>query len=212
MGGRKGNFPAFEERKDTVMGREFELKYQANSDICAQIRKKYKDFVSISMETTYYDTPCRELEKRRWMLRRRLENGRCVCTLKTPLPDGSRGEWEVQEEDLSQAVKVLCNLGAPAELLSITEEGLVSVCAARFIRQAASLTAPGCTLELALDEGEFLAGEKRQSFCEVEVELKTGSELAALGFAQNLAREFHLEAQSQSKVQRAMALAKEEMQ
>ena len=57
MGGRKGNFPAFEERNDTVMAREFELKHQANSDICAEIRKKYKDFVSISMETTYYDTP-----------------------------------------------------------------------------------------------------------------------------------------------------------
>ena len=35
------------------MGREFELKYRADSGKISEIRKKYGSFSSISMETTY---------------------------------------------------------------------------------------------------------------------------------------------------------------
>ena len=78
----------------TVMGREFELKYRADSGMIAAIRAAFGDFSEIRMETVYYDTLDAALSRRRWMLRRRYENGTSVCTLKTPLPDGSRGEWE----------------------------------------------------------------------------------------------------------------------
>ena len=83
------------------MGREFELKYQATPEIIAELRGKFGDFTPISMETTYFDTEDLSLRQRRWTLRQRLENGRAVCTVKTPLPDGSRGEWEAENSDLS---------------------------------------------------------------------------------------------------------------
>ena len=80
-------------------------------------------------------------------------------------------------------------------------------CAARFTRLAKLVEADGCTVELALDEGTLLGGGKALPLAEVEVELKAGSEAAAVAFAQALAAEFGLTPEPKSKVQRALALA-----
>ena len=57
------------------MGREFELKYQAEPETLALLRSKFGEFTRISMETTYYDTADLALRQRKWTLRQRLENG-----------------------------------------------------------------------------------------------------------------------------------------
>ncbi|MGN0977208.1 MAG: CYTH domain-containing protein [Faecousia sp.] len=189
------------------MGREFELKYRADPEKIDAIRQKFSGFTPITMVTAYYDTPEGALRQRRWTLRRRLENGRSVCTVKTPKPDGSRGEWELECPSIDAAVPELCNLGAPEELMTLTTSGLTEVCAARFTRLAATLKISGCTVELALDQGSLLGGGKELPFAEVEAELKDGSEIACVAFAEGLAREFSLVPEPLSKVQRAMALA-----
>ncbi len=189
------------------MGREFELKYRANPEKLRLIRENFEDFTPITMETAYYDTPGGAFGAKRWMLRRRLENGRSVCTLKTPLPDGSRGEWETACGSIERGIKELCKLGAPQELAQLACAGLVEVCAARFTRLAAVMELTDCTVELALDQGVFLGGGKEQPFAELEVELKDGSEEGAIAFAQGLAREFGLAPETKSKVQRALAMA-----
>lgn len=188
------------------MGREFELKYQAKAGDLEKIREKFGDFKSISMETTYYDTPLLALRSRRWTLRRRLENGVSVCTVKTPLPDGSRGEWEVEAPDISEGLPKLIALGAPEELPQIVQDGVAPFCAARFVRLAKLLPTQDGTVELALDKGVLLGGGRELPFAEVEVELKSGSDRAAEAFAQNLAAEFGLVLQPKSKLARAMAL------
>ena len=185
----------------TAMGREFERKYRADSGMIAAIRAAFGDFYEIRMETVYYDTLDAALSRRRWMLRRRYENGTSVCTLKTPLPDGSRGEWETPCDDIGLAAKELCKLGAPEDLLPLTE-----ACAARFPRLAKRLTLERCTVELALDEGTLMGGGKTLPFAEIEVELKSGEEAAATAFAEALAQEFNLTPEPKSKAQRAMAL------
>ena len=68
----------------------------------------------------------------------------------------------------------------------------------------------GAQLELALDKGCLLGGGKEVPLCEVEVELKSGSEDAAVGFGVILARQFGLIPQKKSKFRRALALAKGE--
>ena len=161
------------------MGREFELKYQAKAGDLEKIRAKFGDFKSISMETTYYDTPLLALRSRRWTLRRRLENGVSVCTVKTPLPDGSRGEWEVEAPDVFQGLPKLIALGAPEELAQIVQDGVAPFCAAWFVRLAKLLPTQDGTVELALDKGVLLGGGKELPFAEVEVELKSGSDRAA---------------------------------
>lgn len=190
------------------MGREFELKYRADTAILDQIQKKYAAFNTISMETAYYDTPSHDLSQRRWTLRHRLENGQGVCTLKIPLPDGSRGEWETEADTIQDGVLKLCKLRIPVPLADLTKDGLVQTCAARFTRLAAALVLEGATIELALDSGCLLGGGKVLPFVEVEVELKTGNEEAAAAFAQTLAREFGLTPEPKSKQQRALELVR----
>ena len=57
------------------MGQEYELKYRAEASTLEAIRHAYGPFAAIAMETTYYDTPDAALSRRKWTLRRRLENG-----------------------------------------------------------------------------------------------------------------------------------------
>lgn len=189
------------------MGREFELKYQASPEIIERIRAKSGEFTRISMETTYFDTEDLALRQWKWTLRHRLENGRAVCTVKTPLPDGSRGEWEVENIDLSAGVSQLCAMGAPKEILDYVNQGVAPFCGARFTRLAKPIELPGGSVELALDEGVLLGGGRELPFAEVEVELKSGVDSVAKEFANELAAEFDLQKQPKSKLARAMALA-----
>ena len=188
------------------MGREFELKYRADSRKIDAIGAAFGDFSQIRMETVYYDTPEGALSRRHWMLRRRYENGKSVCTLKTPLPDGSRGEWEAPCDDIAEAIPKLCKLGAPEDLSALVETGLTEVCAARFTRLAKQIVTERCTVELALDQGLLMGGGKELPFAEVEAELKSGDEAAAAAFAEALAQRFGLTPEPKSKVQRAMEL------
>jgi inorganic triphosphatase YgiF len=189
------------------MGREFELKFRADAAVISAIREKYGDFIPISMETTYYDTFDLKLALHRWTLRRRMENGISVCTFKRPHADGGRGEWEVEAGSIMEGVMQLCKAGADWELMRCASGGLMEVCGARFTRLAKTLAVPGGTVELALDEGILLGKGKELPFAEVEVELKDGSDEAAVAFAQALAEEFALTEESRSKFVRAMALA-----
>lgn len=194
------------------MGREFELKYAADPIQQAKILRDFPlDWQRIDMETTYYDTPGRALAQRKWTLRRRYENGTAVCTLKTPAEGGGRGEWELPCGTIEEAIPELCKLSGSRELLVLTAEGLEPVCGARFTRQAGLLEAEGCRLELALDSGVLLGGGRELPLCEIEAELKDGSEEAAAAFAAGLAAKYSLTAESRSKFRRALMLAKGEL-
>ena len=188
------------------MGREFELKFRADEEKIAAIQAKYGEFTPISMETTYYDTPDRSLSPLHWTLRRRYENGRSVCTLKTPAPGGARGEWETECDHIIAAIPELCKLGAPMQLIALTIDGVEQVCGAKFTRLAKTLELEACTVELALDRGCLMGGGREEPLAEVEVELKTGSEEAAVAFAKALAAEFGLIPEKGSKYRRALAL------
>ena len=189
------------------MGREFELKFRADAAVIAAIREKYGCFTPISMETSYYDTFDLKLAMHRWTLRRRMENGVSVCTFKRPHKDGGRGEWEVECPNIMEGILALCKAGADEELLRVTAGGLMEVCGARFTRLAKTLEIPGGTVELALDQGVLLGKGKELPLAEVEVELKEGSDEAAVAFAKALAEEFSLVPEEKSKFVRAMALA-----
>jgi inorganic triphosphatase YgiF len=159
------------------------------------------------METTYFDTPDGALAARKITLRRRMENGVSVCTVKTPLDTHGRGEWETQCPEIDMAIGELCKLGAPEALLHLTAGGLVNTCGAAFTRHALTLTVPGAVIEVAVDRGRLFAGHREAPICEVEVELKEGSEEAITAFAESLAAELSLVAEPKSKVARARQLA-----
>lgn len=192
------------------MGREFELKFSAEPRQLEKIALAYGDFQKITMETTYYDTPDGKLSRQRITLRRRMENGQAVCTVKTPQRGLTRGEWDVSCADIQEAIPALCKLGCDVDLTAMTQDGLVEVCGARFTRLAKTVTWGDAQLELALDQGVLLGGGRELAFCEAEVELKDGPESAAEGFAEALAREFGLKPEKISKFRRALNLARGE--
>ena len=191
------------------MGREFELKFAATKADHEALRSRFRNLSPISMETTYYDTPNGDIRRLRWTLRCRQENGISVCALNTPGDGFGHGEWEVCCSRIEEAVPLLLEKGAPAELSAFAFAGFIAACGARFTRLAGLIDAPGCTVELALDEGVLLGGGKEQPLCEIEVELKEGSEEAAAAFAMVLAQEYGLRPETRSKIARALALAAE---
>lgn len=193
------------------MGIEFELKYRASDAAQEAIYRAYSGgWETIRMETTYYDAPDGGLSGRQYTLRRRMENGISVCTIKTPVDEIGRGEWELQEEDIHRAIPELCKLGCPEDLLDLTRDGVVPVCGARFTRRAIKVRFQSSVLELALDRGILFAGSREQPLCEVEAELKAGSREDAKRFGAILAETYGLSRESGSKFRRALALREEQ--
>ena len=192
------------------MGREFELKYAASEAVLAELLGRFGPGRQIRMESTYFDTPHHALSAGRMTLRLRKENEESVCTLKTPLPDGSRGEWECAAADIESGIAALLASGAPALLQELTAQGVVPVCGACFTRHAIDLPTEDGTAELALDKGSLSGGGKEIPLVEVEIELKSGSEEAACRLAAELAKTYGLQPESKSKFRRAMDLVQGE--
>ena len=129
------------------MGKETEYKLAVGDlqlldcILCSRMvtEKLCAPYAYIRMRTTYYDTEDGFLEKRRWMLRLRTEDGRSVVTMKTPGEGHTRGEWEVESEYLDEALSKLAALGAPQELASLQPDALAPICGASFTRITAEL-------------------------------------------------------------------------
>ena len=128
------------------MAAEYEWKFRVTPEEMETLQAAFPG-EEIAMETTYYDTPSGSLSRKKLTLRLRRENGKTVCTCKSRLPDGGRGEWETPCMDIRQGVALLMGLGCPRELGELAEEGLVPVCGARFRRLATTLTYQDARLE-----------------------------------------------------------------
>jgi len=181
------------------MASEFEVKYRSSPRAMAALRAAYGPFETITMETTYYDTAAGALS-------RRLENGKSVCTLKTPGAGLERGEWEVPCGDILSAVPALIAAGAPEELEDLVSGGAIPTCGAKFTRLACRVTYGASEMELALDEGALLGGGREEPLCEVEAELKRGTKEDTLAFGAFLAETYGLTPEPKSKLARALAL------
>lgn len=192
------------------MGAEYELKFRADADTQHSVYTTFPArWQTVTMETTYYDTPSKQLSAKAYMLRKRLENGNALCTLKTKGAGNLRGEWEVSCDSVTEAISELCKLGCPADLAELATEGLVPICGARFTRKAGTLTFLDCSVELALDQGVLFCKEKEVPLCEIEVEHKSGSREATDAFAKELSDIFGLQPEEKSKFARALALCEE---
>lgn len=189
------------------MGREFELKYSATVEKLAAIGQLWENWEKFSMETTYFDTADLSLSARNCTLRQRMENGISVCTVKTPTAGIGRGEWDIHAPWCEETADFLF---AQAGLESIPFGRLVTVCGARFTRFAKMVELADCTVEIALDQGVLLGGGREIPLCELEIELKSGTEAALITWAKNFAQQFALQPESRSKFRRASALAKGE--
>lgn len=188
------------------MGIEYEYKFKADCSVLmsmnAAFPQKSREF---SMETVYYDTPSGALSARRYTLRRRLENGISVCTLKAPAGD-ARGEWETENVFIENAIPDLIADGAPENLKELVKEGIFPVCGAKFTRLTKTVVLEDFVAELALDHGYLFGGGQKAPLCEAELELKSGDKESFDRYVQGFAKKFSLDEEKESKFSRALQL------
>ena len=188
------------------MGMELEFKFAADEKILANIAKEYPGGECLQMTTSYYDTSDGALSGKRYTLRWRVENDTHICTVKTPMPNNCRGEWEVEESDIQKAIPRLCALGAPENLLIITRKGVIPICGARFTRQAVPIEQADFSAELAMDTGILTGADKEIPLCEVELEYKSGDMDAFFAFTEIFQKTYQLRPEPLSKFSRAFNL------
>ncbi|EPC02787.1 hypothetical protein L861_23525 [Litchfieldella anticariensis FP35 = DSM 16096] len=159
---------------------------------------------------TYYDTPEADLERARMALRIRRTPGARVQTLKTSGQGRGglsiRGEWEWPIDGDELDLKGLAELPPMQDIPSGTLVRLAPRFVTDFQRHTWMLEMAGSHVELALDQGEIRAGERRAAINELELELKEGTNDALWQLAERLAEWVPLRPANTSKAARGTAL------
>ncbi len=194
-------------------GRELELKFLASSAgleaaLEAPLLSTLRSARPVGQLTTYFDTPDQEIRKAGFILRLREVEGRFIQTVKQEGAGLERGEWEeiidAHEPDLDRAA--LTPLG---ELLA--DEDLRKRIGPAFStmvdRRKAEVSFARAVVEVAIDEGEVIAGEAKAPIREIELELKSGRRSGLFSLARKLTLAAPLNLSLISKSERGYRLA-----
>lgn len=164
------------------------------------------------LETIYYDTPAKSLEKAGLSYRIRFAGHECVATVKA---DGftsgglhNRSEWSFTINDPKPDITLFLTSPAGERLkAAVGAEKLEELFRTCFKRKSVDLRTPqGGLIELAVDLGKITAGSKEVPIQEIELELKQGKVAEVLQVAAELVRRFRLLPESQSKYYRGLLL------
>ncbi|MCX7779930.1 MAG: CYTH and CHAD domain-containing protein [Negativicutes bacterium] len=165
------------------------------------------------LEAQYFDTKERDLQQARLAYRIRCENGKCIAAVKG---GGSaagglhqRSEWEVEIDAPDSLVTTFAGTPVGKELAELVgDKPLEMLFSTRFDRHAAMLRPDVATaIELVIDRGAIIAGDKQEPIQEIELELKSGSLPVLLDLAADLAARVPLLFEERSKYHRGLVLA-----
>lgn len=161
--------------------------------------------------STYYDTPEGHVRKAGYSLRVRRKGRRYVQTLKAKGGEAggfsARAEWE--QRIAGPALDLEALSGTPVSTLLARKKvrsRLAIVSETRVDRTTWLLRRDGTTIELILDVGEVVSGDRSEPVCEIELELKRGSRAELFAFAQEIGREIPLRMGVMSKSERGQLL------
>lgn len=171
------------------------------------------------LHNTYFDTPEQHLRQLRVALRLRRtgteDNPQWLQTLKTGGRSDSalsqRGEWETPVPNAHLSLKALkaspwSEIDPDGSLI----KSLVPSFTTSFERTIWLVRRrDGSMVEVALDIGHIVAGDKTTPICELEFELKAGQPAALFTVAQQVARTLAVLPMAQSKAERGYALAQD---
>lgn len=137
--------------------------------------------------STYFDTPDRDVANAGFSLRIRRSGKKRIQTIKAAGASAAglfiRSEWERPVEDdtpiLDYTTPLPSLLGDRA--LAIAPAFTVKIERHRWI-----VVEGEATIELVLDRGEVVAGERRTPVCEIELELQSGDRAALFAFARKI--------------------------
>ena len=167
-------------------------------------------FSTQTSHNTYYDTHDNVLQKNGYALRIRRVNEIFLLTVKgaEQIKDGlfQRQEWEYKITNAQ-----LDFSGLPLKLqqfLMPLQPKLQPIFNTNFTRREWTVKFYHTTIEVALDQGEIIAGNKKELISEVELELFSGEIVELLIFADRLKKEINLIESNLSKAARGYQLAK----
>lgn len=167
-------------------------------------------FSTQTSHNTYYDTNDNVLQKNGYALRIRHVNDTFLLTVKgaEQIKDGlfQRQEWEYKITNAQ-----LDFSGLPLELqqfLKPLQSKLKPIFNTNFTRREWTVKFYHTTIKVALDQGEIIAGNKKELINEVELELFSGEIVELLIFADRLKNEINLIESNLSKAARGYQLAK----
>lgn len=192
----------------TLPAREIELKFLLErADIDTVLAALPAGATAVrAMTATYYDTADRWLGRHGFGLRVRRTGGRYVQTLKSALgADGGRDEWEWDVPTEAPAPGLLAT--TPAALppgAALLPRFIVNV--SRTVRVVQEGEA---RIEVALDDGEVIAGGRREPVLELELELLSGPAAALASLAARLRDHVALTPSSVTKAERGFRLLEE---
>ncbi|MEF8708331.1 MAG: CHAD domain-containing protein [Candidatus Accumulibacter propinquus] len=163
---------------------------------------------------TYYDTPDRRLQRKRVAVRYRQKGTEWLLTVKSdaPSPGGlaQRSEWEAPGQPGDFDFAHVDNPKLRRFLESVTPE-LVPLFTTDFTRNFwVVVPQAGTRIEVALDRGKIVAGERQEPICEVELELLEGEVAALFTAALSLQSDLPLHPEGASKAERGYRLASAE--
>lgn len=174
-----------------------------------------------ALHNVYYDTPDQDLRRQKVALRVRRQTGAdpasevWILTLKTAGVSvgglSQRGEWEARLPDATPQLSALkgtpwAALDPAGSLWPQLAPAFVTTCTRTLwlVRQRG-----GSVVEVALDVGEIIAGQRREPICELELELKAGQPEVLHGLARHLAASLPVLPGQASKAERGYLLARD---
>ncbi|WP_254280828.1 MULTISPECIES: CYTH domain-containing protein [unclassified Halomonas] len=171
---------------------------------------------AIELRNTYFDTPQGDLERARVALRireKRRQGATDLQRLQTLKTSGRgsgglsiRGEWEWPIAGAELDLVGLAALPPMQDVDASLLDALTPRFRTDFRRLAWQLEMHGSRIELALDIGEIIAGERRAQIRELELELQEGEVAHLWQLALELAEWLPLRPASASKAARGTAL------
>jgi inorganic triphosphatase YgiF len=162
--------------------------------------------------STYFDTPDYQLRQHGFALRIRQQGGRYIQTLKGPAPAAAgiaaKQEWEWDVDTLAVNLDLITVTALQNLLHDVTfKQQLQPLFTTEFTRVTWDLHFQQRTLiEVALDQGSIIAGNKSLPLQEVELELKQGEANDLNILAAELIDKLHLQIDTRSKAARGFML------
>jgi len=187
---------------------EIELKFAVAPELGETImsRPEFADrVVSRRLVSTYFDSAEHALLRAGYTLRVRHEDGRWVQTLKSCVSgDGAvRDEWSLP---IRRGAPELSLLPCKAAIDAMVGEAAVAMFSVDVERRSIALDAPGCQVEVSLDNGSVNHAGRSAPIRELELELRAGRRAAFFAFARSFRDRYGLRPAFVSKAARGFEL------
>lgn len=195
---------------DTGGYREIELKLQgAPKDLAAIFgRLQGERRAPTHVISTYYDTADDRLWRHGYTLRLREKNSGHELTLKQERTGAvDRGEWTTQLAEPVPDLGLLPPDAPRGEIGAVLPEELEPRFVSDVERTKADITAEDATIEVSLDTGRIVAGDREQPVAELEFELLSGPVRDMLRHLRTLSAHHPLALATHSKAARGKGLS-----